>query len=155
MILHGFAWRNSKNKVLKPKNVKFESKSQTHPKKIQNNFKIHENICFPKVSWTLVDPYGPPCGMWPSLGPYGPLVEELLLEVSSQMVGQNMHVQTSEHIAKCLERGAKGARALKTCIFTYFFGFVEYFWSFGIDFKVFGREKIFLGLLQAKPCRII
>ena len=49
MILHGCAWRSSKNKVLGPKTLKINSKSQIYSNNLKNNSTIHENICFPVV----------------------------------------------------------------------------------------------------------
>ena len=40
MILHGFAWRNSKNTVLRPKTLKLDPKSQKYPKNLKNYMKI-------------------------------------------------------------------------------------------------------------------
>ena len=59
MILHSFAWRSSKNMVLRPKTLRFDQTSKQYRK----DQKKHKNTRFPR------DPCGVPCGApWCWLG---------------------------------------------------------------------------------------
>ena len=141
MILHGFAWRSSKNTVLRPKTTKFDHQSKKY---IRN---------FPPLGFTPNSTYHgrdaikiniqARCGRWkPSRQPKNNKLEPK----STNRSINNPRVT--------LTRKTKGKPVL-SMIFQLFLGLLIYVLGFYSYLKVFDLKIVFLGFLDAKPCRTI